>query len=92
MGQMEAPSSQKTVKLEFLGKPDAEHPKLIICYRAIALTWVMWKWYGSCVILRLEKEKELESWQTLHVGGIGGISCQHLQVMMTILKHKTWEC
>ena len=51
----------------------------------------MWKWYGSCVILRLEKEKELESWQTLHVGGIDGISCQHLQIMMTILKQKTWE-
>ena len=43
MGQMEAPSSQKTVKLVFLRNPDAEPQKGIMCYRAIALTWVMSK-------------------------------------------------
>ena len=48
------------------------------------------KWYASCVILRLEEEKE--PWRELHVGGIEGISCQDLQVMMTQLlqKHSEW--
>ena len=51
MGQTEAPSSWKIVKLVFLRKPDAD--------RAIALTSVMSKWYASGIILRLEKEREL---------------------------------
>ena len=72
MGQMEAPSSWKIVKLVFLRKPDAEPKKGIRSYRAIALTSVMWKWYASCIALRLEKEKEPESWNTLHVGGVDG--------------------
>ena len=39
-------------------------------YRAIALTSVMSKWYASCMILRLEKEKKQpESWKNLHVEG-----------------------
>ena len=29
------------------------------------------------------KEKKLESWKRLHVGGIDGISCQHIQVIDT---------
>ena len=37
MGQMEAPSSWKIVKLVFLRKPDAEPKKGIRSYRAIAL-------------------------------------------------------
>ena len=49
-------------------------------YRAIALTSVMSKWYASCALLRLEKEKELEKRENLHVGGVDGISCQRLQV------------
>ena len=28
-------------------------------------------------------DKEAENWKKLHVGGLDGISCQHLQVMMT---------
>ena len=51
----------------------------------------MSKWYASCVILRLEKEKESESWLQLHVGGIDAIRCQYLQVMRTPLLHKHWE-
>ena len=47
MGQMEAPSSWKIVKLVFLRKPDAELRKGIRSYRAIALTSVMSKWYAS---------------------------------------------
>ena len=62
MGLMEAPSSWKIVKLVFLRKTDAE-PKEIRSYRAIALTSVMSKWYASCIMLRLEKEKELENWK-----------------------------
>ena len=32
-----------------------------------------------------------EIWKKLHVGGINGISCQHLQVMATNLLQKHWE-
>ena len=59
--------------------------------KAIALTSVMSKLCASCIILRLEKEKEPESWKKLHVGGIEGITCQHFQVMMTHLLLKHWE-
>ena len=83
MGQMDAPSSWKIVKLVFLRKPDAEPPKRIRSYRAVAFKSVMSKWGdASCVILRLEKEEEPESWKKLRVGRIEGISCQHLQVIM----------
>ena len=51
----------------------------------------MSKWYASCNILRLEKEKEPENWKNLNRGGVDGISCQHLQVMMTNLLQKQWE-
>ena len=61
MGKMEAPSSWKIVKLVFSRKPDAEPKKGIRSYRAIVLTSVMPKWYASCNIFRLEKEKEPES-------------------------------
>ena len=42
-------------------------------------------------LLRLEKEKEAEKWKNPHIGGIDGISCQHLQVMVTNLLQKRWE-
>ena len=45
--------------------------------------------YASCIILRLEKWKEPESLKKLHVGGVDGISCQHLQVMVTNLLQNT---
>ena len=45
MGQMEAASSWKVVKLVFLRKFDAEPKKGIRSYRAIALTSVMSKWW-----------------------------------------------
>ena len=51
----------------------------------------MSKWYASCILLRLEKEKEPEKWKNLHIDGIGGLSCQHLQVMVTNLIQKHWE-
>ena len=55
------------------------------------LSPVMSKWYASCIVIRLEKEQEPESWKKLHVGGIIGISGRHLQVMMTNLLQKRWE-
>ena len=58
MGQMEAPSSWKIVKLVFSRKPDAEPKKGIRSHRAMS------------------------------VMGIDGISCQHVQVMMTNLLQK----
>ena len=66
-------------------------PEGIKSYRAIALTSVMSKWYASCIILRLKREKEPEKWKNLHVDGVDGISCQHLQVMVTNLLQKHWE-
>ena len=48
-------------KLVFLRKPDAEPKKGIRSCWAIALTSVMSKWYASCTILRLEKEREPEN-------------------------------
>ena len=80
MGQMEAPSSWKIVKLVFMRKRDAEPKKGIRSCRALALTSVFSKWYASCIILRLEQERETTNWQKLHVGGLNGTSCQHLQV------------
>ena len=60
-------------------------------YKAIALTSLMSKWCATCVILRLVKKKH-EGWKRLHVGGIGGISCQHLQVLMTqLLQKQEWQ-
>ena len=60
-------------------------------HRAIALTSVMSKWYASCIFLRLEKAKEPEKGEHLHIGGVEEISCQHLQVMVTNLLQKQWE-
>ena len=67
--------------------------KEIRSFSAIALTSVISKWYASCIILCLEKEKEPENWKNLHVGGVDGMSCQHMQVMMTNLlqKHREWQ-
>ena len=63
LGQMNAPSSWKIVKLVFLRKPHAEPKKGIRSCRAIALTSVISKWYACCVMMRMEKEKELETWK-----------------------------
>ena len=84
MGQVDAPSSWILVKLVFLQKPDAEPHKGIRSYRAIAVTSVMSN--GTHLALFFVwKRKEPESWKKLHVGRIEGISCQHLQVIMTEL-------
>ena len=66
MGMIEFPSSWKVVKLVFYAAPT----KGIRSYRAIALTSVMSMWYASCILLRLEKEKEPEKWKKLHTGGL----------------------
>ena len=84
MGQTEAPSSWKIVKLVFLRKPDADAG-------AIALTSVMSKWFSSCIILPFGARDGTKNWKKLHVGGLFGISCKHLQVMMANLPQKHWE-
>ena len=58
MGLAKASSSWKIVKLVFLLKMDAEVPKGIRIYRAIALTSVTSKWDTTCFMLRLEGEKK----------------------------------
>ena len=72
-------------------KPGAAPKKGIWSDRTIALTSLMSKWHATCVILRLAKKKEPEGWKHLHVAGLDGISCQHLQVLMTQLLQKHWE-
>ena len=74
----------------FSRKPAAEPKKGIRSCKAIALTSVISKWYAACVILLLEKEKELGGWKKLQVGEIEGLSSQHFQVMVTILLQKHW--
>ena len=83
MGMMESPSSWKVVKLVFFRKlgcsPVQKDQKLQSNIEVV------------CIMLRLEKEKEPEKWMKLHIGGLDGISCQHLQVMMTNVIQKHWE-
>ena len=86
MELVKAPSSWRIVKLIFLRKPNATPQKGRRSYTATALT-SMSKWYAACMILRLGTEKEPESWRQLHVGGVDGMRCQHLQVKMTQLLH-----
>ena len=68
---------------------DAEPKKEIRSYRAIALSSVVSKRYASCVMMRMEKDKEPETWKRLHMEGVNNISCQHLQVLVTNLSQKT---
>ena len=78
----------KVVKLVFLKKPDAAPTKRIRSHKAIDLTLVMSKWYASCELLRIEKEKEPRKLRSLHVGGVNGKKCQHLQILTTnFLQH-----
>ena len=68
---MEAPSSWNIVKLVFLRKRDAEPKKGLRSYGSIALTSVVSNWYASCIILRLDKEKEAERvGRNYTVGGV----------------------
>ena len=83
MVQEEAPTSWKIVELVFLRKQDAEPKKGIRSCRAIALTSVVSTW---CM-----QKKRLGEWKQMNVGGIEGISCQHLQVMTTQSIQKHWE-
>ena len=76
MALMESPSSWKIVKLVFFRKPDAAPKKGIRNNRAIALTSVMSKWYASCILLCLEKDKELKTGRTDILRRVDGISCQ----------------
>ena len=45
------------------------------------------EWYAICVILLFEKQELMQ----LHVGGVGGIRCQHLLVRMAQLLQEHWE-
>ena len=85
MGLMESHSLWRTVNLVFLWRPDAEPKNGIRSHRALALTFVVSKWYATCIILRLENKKEPEEWKQMYVVGIVGISCHRVQVMMTQL-------
>ena len=61
-----------------MSQPDAEPKKGIIHCRAVALTSVMSKRYARCVVLRLEKEKELEGWKQLYLGGVDGLRLEQI--------------
>ena len=92
MGAMEVPNSWKIVNFVFFRELDAEPKKEIRSYRAKALTSVMSKWYASCVVMLMERERaSTRIVEQALVGGINNISCQHLQVMLTNLLQKHWE-
>ena len=61
------------VKLAILRKLDAALLKGIRSYRALAVTSVMSKWYATCIILRMERAREPEGWEQLHVGGMSTV-------------------
>ena len=64
------------MNLVILRKYDAALLRGIRSYRALALTSVMSKWDASCIILRMERSREPEGWEQLHVCGMSdGISC-----------------
>ena len=48
---------------------------------------------AACILYfsALGEGKEPDNWKNLHVGGVDGISCQHLQVMVTNLPQKHRE-
>ena len=79
----DAPSSWGIVKLVFLRKPDAEPKKRDKKLQGYRIDVSDSKWYATVLILRSERKKEPEGWKLLHVRGIDGISCQHLQVIVT---------
>ena len=60
MGQMDAPSSWKTVKLVFSRKPDAEPKNGISGCGVIALTSVISKWYAFLYYSSSEKAKRTQ--------------------------------
>ena len=80
----------ETCPASHLEEPDAEPKKGIKSFRTIALTAIMSRWYVTCVTLHMEEEEELGESEQLHVGGIVGINCQHLQVMMTTATTETF--
>ena len=78
----------KVVILEFLRKREREPKKI---YKLQGNRLDVSGVGVVCDLFRLEREKESEEWKHLHVGSIDGISCQHLQVMVTQLLQKHWE-
>ena len=60
-----------------------------------SLHWHQWCRGGTRPVLFCvwKKKKEPQSWKKLHVEGVDGRSCQHLQVKMTNLqrKHCEWQ-
>ena len=61
------------VKLVILRKYDAALLKGTRSYRALALTSVMSKRHATCIILRMERAREPEGWEQLHVGGVSAV-------------------
>ena len=54
-------------------------------------SWKIVKLVSFFLNKNLTPEPKKGIWKNLHVGGIEGISCQHIQVMMRKLKQKHWE-
>ena len=72
------------MKLVFLKNPDASPTEGIRSSRALALTSVMSTWYASCVLLRVEKEKEPGKLRSLHMGRVDGISYRYCFAAKTL--------
>ena len=60
-------------------------------YRAAALTSAFFEVVRILYYSLLGAREEPEIWKKLHVGGLNGISCQHLQGMAAHLLHTHWE-
>ena len=56
------------LKLVFCWKLDAEPKNGIRSYRAVAFIPVISKWFASCIILRLEQEREPENCKKKKIG------------------------
>ena len=69
----DAPSVWNNGELVILRKYDAALLKGIRSYRTLALTSVMSKWYATCIILRMERVREPEGWEQLHVRGMSAV-------------------
>ena len=86
-----APEAWKILRFVFLKKPNAKLEKGLRVFRAIALLSVFSKWYTTVVVDMLHDENEPSEWKLLHVGAERGVTCEHMQVLVTNIFQRHWE-
>ena len=60
-------------------------------FRAIALLSVFSEWFTTVLVDLLHEEKEPVEWKRLHVGAERGVSCEHMQALVTNSFKRHWE-